>query len=46
MDWLYFAMAAPIVPVIALMGAWFFVRHEAPARGMRGLSCDGHDPTH
>jgi len=41
MDWLYFAVIAPIVPVLAVVGAWVVVRPAAPARGVGGLSCDG-----
>jgi len=40
MEWLMFAVAAPVVPIIAVMGAWLFARPSAPARGVGGVACD------
>jgi len=41
MEWLYFAVIAPLAPLMAVVGAWLFTRPAAPARGVGGLSCDG-----
>src|SRR5258708_657183 len=40
MEWLLFAATAPVVPILAVMGAWFFKRPPTPARGVGGVACD------
>jgi hypothetical protein len=40
MEWLMFAVTVPVLPLVAIFGAWALVRPAPPARGTVGVACD------
>jgi len=44
MEWLMFALAAPVLPLVAIFGAWVIVRPSSPARGVVGVACNDAGP--